>query len=122
MKVHSLPIYWGNPLVHLDFDTRSFLNHAEFESDEALIEKIIELDRDDDKLLAQLRQPCFHGNRLNRYVDPENILDQFETIFASNRRPVARSTRFYFLHRQRHRLMRNAARIVRQAARAIRKE
>ena len=44
MLVNSLPIYWGNPLVDRDFNPASFLNYHEFPNEEALIERILELD------------------------------------------------------------------------------
>ena len=122
MKVHSLPIYWGNELVHLDFNPGSFVNYDDYGNDEALIDRIIELDRDDEKYLAQMREPCFHGNRINEFVDPENVLDRFEGIFASSKKPVAKTAKFHFLHRQKHRLVRNTTRVVRQAMRAMRNE
>jgi hypothetical protein len=34
MVVGSLPIYWGNPLVHLDFNPRSFLNYHDYGDDD----------------------------------------------------------------------------------------
>ncbi len=44
MVARCLPMYWGNPLIAEEFNPRSFLNRSEFSSDEALIEKIIELE------------------------------------------------------------------------------
>ena len=29
--VNSLPIYWGNPLIHREFNTKSFVNYHDFE-------------------------------------------------------------------------------------------
>ena len=34
MLAHSLPIYWGNPCVERDFNTASFLNAHDFDSQE----------------------------------------------------------------------------------------
>jgi hypothetical protein len=89
MRVHSLAIYWGNPEVHRDFNPRSFLNAHEFPSDDALIERIMELDRDDKRYLEYLRQPYFHDNQSNRYCRPEHLLDFFSRIVEDRRTPVA---------------------------------
>jgi len=89
MRVNSIPIYWGNPLVHLDFNARSFLNYHDAGSDEALIERIIEVDRDDDLYFDYLRQPWLHGNQAPAALSDESVLDRFEEIFAARITPVA---------------------------------
>lgn len=81
MLVYSLPIYWGNSLIDRDFNTRSFLNYYDFESEEALIQKIIELDQNDELYLEYLRQPYYNKNRVNDFVNPDNILEKFRHIF-----------------------------------------
>ena len=89
MWENSLPIYWGNPLVHLDFNTKSFLNFADYGSLEALVERVIEVDQNDELYLEYLRQPWFNENRVPECVKLENVLDQFERIFTTPRVPVA---------------------------------
>ncbi len=84
MLVNSLPIYCGNPLIDKDFNTRSFLNYNDFPSEEKLIEKIIEIDQDDNLYFEYLEQPYYHNNQVNEFVDPENILRQFKSIFKSS--------------------------------------
>ena len=90
MVARCLPIYWGNPFIAEEFNPRSFLNRADFRSDEALIERIIELDRDDPKYLEYLRQPYFHNDLPNVYFSRERILDFFDKIFTDRITPVAR--------------------------------
>jgi hypothetical protein len=92
----TLPIYWGNPLVSHEFNPKSFLNLADFPSDEALIERIMELDKDDSKYLEVLRQPCFHNNEPNEFYESNRILDFFDKIFNANIRPVSQRQRFFF--------------------------
>ena len=89
-SAYSLPIYWGNPLVHRDFNTKSFLNAHEFKDEEALIERIIELDNNDELYLDYLRKPCFYGNKVNQFIRSENVLDQFSYIFNHTKTPVAK--------------------------------
>jgi hypothetical protein len=90
MVARCLPIYWGNPLIQEEFNPRSFLNYADFSSEEALIEKIIELDRDDGKYLEYLREPYFYNDTPSQYFSRERILDFFGKIFAA---PVAADAR-----------------------------
>jgi hypothetical protein len=88
MLADSIPIYWGNPLVNLDFNSRSFVNMYDFASDKEAIDHIIDLDQDDGKYMEMLSQPFYHGNRINTYVDPDNILGKFADIFQKARSPV----------------------------------
>ena len=93
MAARCLPIYWGDPDINEHFNPRSFLNRADFPSDEALIEKIIELDHDDGKYLEYLRQPYFHNDQPNRFFNCQRTLDFFENIFTQPIVPVAQRGR-----------------------------
>lgn len=95
MHARCLPIYWGDPLVSQDFNPHSFLNRADFPSDEALIEKVIELDRDDAKYLEYARQPFFHQDKPNEYFDRERLLKFFERIFSTPITPNGQRMRFF---------------------------
>lgn len=96
MVARSVPIYWGNPLIAEEFNPKSFLNRADFPTDEALIEKIIELDRDDAKYLEYVRQPYFHNDQPNQYCSRERMLDFFDRIFSTKIEPVARRRKGWF--------------------------
>lgn len=89
MLANSIPIYWGNPLVGKDFNTKSFLNWHDYGSDEALIERIIEIDRSDVLLAEYLSAPNFENNHYNEYVDPDKIRANFIKIFESEINPIA---------------------------------
>jgi hypothetical protein len=89
MQARAMPIYWGNPGVAQEFNPKSFLNYFDFPSEEALIEKIIELDRDDARYLEYLRQPYFHNNQPNEFYSHERLLNQFEKIFTTPITPVS---------------------------------
>ena len=51
MTVNSIPLYWGNPKIDLEFNPKSFVNFYDFNSFDQMIEYIIELDKDDSKYL-----------------------------------------------------------------------
>ena len=89
MRVNSLPIYWGNPIVERDFNPRSFLNWYAFGSDEALIERVIELDRDDSMYLSYLREAWLPGNSVAPSLRPESVLNFFTTVFNTAITPIA---------------------------------
>jgi hypothetical protein len=96
MVARCLPIYWGNPEIAEEFNPKSFLNYHDFPSEEALIEKIIELDKDDSKYLEYLRQPYFYNDQPNIYFNRERILDFFDKIFSTKITPVAQAGRKTF--------------------------
>ncbi len=95
MQARCLPIYWGDPLVHRDFNPQSFLNLQNFANEEALIEKIIELDRDDAQYIEYHRRPYFNPDHENLMLHPERIVDFFDMIFSQKTHPVASRRRLF---------------------------
>jgi alpha(1,3/1,4) fucosyltransferase len=89
MRARAMPIYWGNPGIAAEFNPKSFLNYFDFPSEEALIDKIIELDQDDAKYMEYLRQPYFHNNRPNEFFRPQRLVEQFKMIFSTPITPVS---------------------------------
>lgn len=60
MLAGSLPIYWGNPKVSLDFNPRSFIDVSAFPDFGSAIDHILEVDANDDLYLSYLREPWFN--------------------------------------------------------------
>jgi hypothetical protein len=89
MFVDSIPIYWGSPLVHLDFNTKSFVNHHDFKNDDEVIDRIIELDNDKYKMADLLNESWFTNNQLNQYCNRETLRLFFENIFNNQIIPVS---------------------------------
>jgi len=89
MFVNSIPIYWGSPLINLDFNTKSFVNLHDFKSDEEVICRIIELDQDKYKMADLLNENWFTNNQLNQYCDRETLRLFFDKIFNQNITPVS---------------------------------
>lgn len=89
LLVGSLPVYWGNELAGLDFNPASFLHRKDFPSDEAMIEHIIEIDRDDALYRKYIEEAPLKDNKVNEYVKKENVKTRFEKIFSSAVEPVA---------------------------------
>ncbi len=44
----TLPIYWGSKMVGDEFNSNTFINYYDFDNEDDLINKIIELDKNDD--------------------------------------------------------------------------
>ncbi len=80
--VNSIPIYWGNPDVHKDWNTRAFINAYEFSNVKRLIEYITEVDQNDDLYFALLKQPHFTIPK-SYHLDRRALITFFERIVHS---------------------------------------
>jgi hypothetical protein len=53
----TIPIYWGNPDIAQEFNTKSFINCHEYDSIIDVIKKVIELDTIDELYYEMLKEP-----------------------------------------------------------------
>jgi len=83
MLANSIPIYFGNKFVGRDFNKKSFLFITDPDNLDELIEKVIELDRDDEKYISMMKEPWLINNQKNKYMDNDRLLQRFKTIFNS---------------------------------------
>lgn len=91
-SAHSLPIYWGDPGVTRDFNKEAFLcaNGYEDKLDE-LVNRVIELDNDDEKYLKMLRSNPMNDNYDH---DEMNKLELFlKDIFSQGNKPFDKDPR-----------------------------
>lgn len=93
LAADTVPIYWGNPRVAEEFNSMRFVNYHDFPSEGAFINRIIELDNDDDKYTEMLSQPWFRDGNLPAAADKGSLLDQFERIVSWKGLPVAQRSR-----------------------------
>jgi hypothetical protein len=79
----TLPIYWGDPAVGLDFNLGAMVRVANAADVEAAIERIIALDRDDAAYVAALgaRRYACEGYPISN--DPQRIRAFFEKVLLS---------------------------------------
>ncbi len=82
MLVNSIPIYWGNPEIGRDFNTKSFVNYFDYNDTKKVADAVIELDTNQKKYLNMLSQPWFKGNNPNKWCNEERIVKQFKKIFG----------------------------------------
>lgn len=89
---HTVPIYWGNPLVAKDFNPDAFIHCNNFSNFDEVVEYVRQVDEDDELYRKYLSAPAFKDNKVNEYVDDAKILDAFERIFSDkNIVPVAKN-------------------------------
>ncbi|MFC1781153.1 glycosyltransferase family 10 domain-containing protein [Planctomycetota bacterium] len=80
---NTVPIYWGNPLVSRDFNPESFINCQDYKNFDEVVERVIEVDNNDELYIKYLMESPFQNNNENEYVKEENILRRFEEIFSN---------------------------------------
>lgn len=85
----TIPIYWGNPVVDRDFNTRSFINCHEFNNLEKVVDHVIELDQDPQLQRVILNEPILPGNQEQSFCNEENIISKFDQIFTSNKMHIS---------------------------------
>lgn len=74
----SIPIYWGNPVVERDFNADAFINCNGYENQvDRIIEKIIEIDSNDDKYLEML-----HSSPMSNTFN-EKEFEDFESFILN---------------------------------------
>lgn len=80
LRARTLPIYWGNIRAAEEFDSRSYLDYFQFSSEEELIERVIEIDNNDDLLLEYLNAPILM-ERSRTCLDAGRLMGRLEDIF-----------------------------------------
>ena len=79
----TVPIYWGDPLVHRDFNTKSFISFYDHgESLEQLAKRVEEVDQDDGLYRSYLSESFFVGGVTSKYLTPYCVLESFKQIFG----------------------------------------
>lgn len=92
LAARTIPIYYGDPTVGLEFNTKRFINAHDFPSFEAVVERVREIDQNDDLYLEIVNQPVlapgFHYSDTLDAFDHflRNIFDQ--SLPASKRRSI----------------------------------
>lgn len=75
----TIPVYWGDPDVAEYFNKDAFVNCHDFTSVDQIIDRIKEIDGDDEKYCAMLMQPVF----ADAYHTPEQQDARFEKWLIS---------------------------------------
>lgn len=96
-RADTLPVYYGDPNIGDIFNKSSFIDISDYDSFDEAIEKIMELDNDDEKYLEMLNQPIL--------VDPDypdRLEKEFEefivNIFEQPIEKAYRRCRIYYPH------------------------
>jgi hypothetical protein len=93
-----IPIYWGNKLINKDFNSKRFIDYNTFKSENELINKLLEIDQNDELGIDMLMQPTFSLNKLPHEEERQRVLDILNKIIENQEKPIA--TQFWsYIHK-----------------------
>lgn len=78
MIANSIPVYWGDPEVGRDFNTKSFISAYNFNTTNEIIDYIKEIDNNDDMYYNILQEPYFKNGVMPYSLNYNTLLDFFE--------------------------------------------
>ena len=72
----TIPIYWGNPEIAKEFNTKSFINCHDYNNFEEVVEEIKKIDNDDELYFKYLKEPFSYNETMLEEYDKklENFL------------------------------------------------
>lgn len=80
----TVPIYWGNPAIGKEFNTKSFINCHDYNSFSDVIKRVIEIDNDDELYLNILKAPIYELIDYS-YIPKLSGLERFlDNIFSQD--------------------------------------
>ncbi|MDX1680718.1 MAG: glycosyltransferase family 10 [Akkermansiaceae bacterium] len=90
---NCIPIYWGDPTIAEVFNPKAFINCHDYDSLDAVVERVREIDQNDDLYLQMMSEP-WHVDG----VEPESIRDStyvhfLDHIFSQDREAAYRRNR-----------------------------
>ncbi|MBO7253355.1 MAG: hypothetical protein J6V25_12100 [Oscillospiraceae bacterium] len=93
-QARTVPIYFGDPDVEKNFNKDAFVNYSSFDSVEAMVEKVIEIDSNDDLFIHMLCQEryCENNYEEKKY---QGLAEFLYHIFDQEKEEAYRRPRFY---------------------------
>ena len=90
---NAIPIYWGDPTISQYINPKAFINCHDFDTREALVSHIRQLDCDNEAFHAMLTEPWFkQGQEPNDWQDA-TFTDFLSNIFNQHRKNAYRRNR-----------------------------
>lgn len=86
-----IPIYWGNKLVNQDFNPKRFINYHNFKSEEALFERLIEIENNPELALEIISQPIFSSKRISYIEERKEVFKCIKAVIDSKKTPISKT-------------------------------
>lgn len=74
----TVPIYWGSTTLEMDFNPEGVINWHDYRDDKKFMDRIIEVDNNDELYYHMLNQPPFKDNKPNKYMETRDFLDWWD--------------------------------------------
>jgi hypothetical protein len=91
MLNNSIPIYWGSPRIDQDFNPRSFINCHQYRNFSEVVQRVIEIDKDEALYRTILAEPWYTGNQIPEDIQEESVVRRLRYIIDHRNKivPVA---------------------------------
>lgn len=76
----SVPVYWGSTTLECDFNPKAVINYHEGIHLNQFIDRIREIDNNDELYNEMVNQPPFVDNNPNKYMNIERLRDWFDFV------------------------------------------
>jgi hypothetical protein len=96
MLAESIPIYWGNPSIDIEFNSNSFIWVRDKKDIEQAIDRIIDLDTHDDKWLEMMSRPWGNKDYFSKNLASQRFDDFLYMIFDQDRDKAGRRVGSYW--------------------------
>lgn len=98
-QANTIPIYFGNPDVGLDFNTKSFINYSDYDSLEDLIKYVQEVDKNDELYCEIANRPFRNVGQIEQYeYDSHKFKEMFFNIFHQDIKDAKRKGSGYWIN------------------------
>lgn len=78
-----VPLYWGSTTLETDFNPEAVINWHDYRDDNLFLQRVIDVDNDDDLYYHMLNQPLFKDNTPNKYMNMEIFLTWWDTMIMT---------------------------------------
>jgi alpha(1,3/1,4) fucosyltransferase len=88
----TIPIYWGNPVITKDFNPDAFINCHAFKDFNKVVDKVIEIDQDNQLYIKMVNQPVFLKEP--EYLQEDYLISFLRKIFNQPLENAKRRTKY----------------------------
>lgn len=85
-----IPIYWGNKSISKDFNSKRFIDYNTFDSEDSLINRLLEIDQNDEVAIDMLMEQTFSKDKITHEEEHQKVLLIISDILDSDKKPVAK--------------------------------
>lgn len=93
-----IPIYWGNKAIDKDFNSKRFIDYNKFNSEESLINRLLEIEQNEELAIDILMEQTFNKDKITHEEEHQKVLEIINNIIETDTKPIA-IQRLRYLHK-----------------------